>query len=123
MGTLDYRVRVGDKDKTVHANMLEPYFEHTLGSVGAVLGTVSVSVVDVEPEDGLVGEESELPGMSDRVSSALDCHISDTLTEEQRSKVTALVSEFSDVLSDKPGLTNLVKHDITLTSSEPIRSR
>ena len=34
VGTLDYRVRVGDKDKTVHANMLEPYFEHTLGSVG-----------------------------------------------------------------------------------------
>lgn len=128
VGTLDYRVRVGDKDKTFHANMLKPYFEREvveqkLGSVGAVLGTVSVSVVDVEPEDSLVGEDSELPGMSDGVSSALDCHISDTLTEEQRSQVTALVSEFSDVLSNKPGLTNLVKHDIKLTSSEPIRSR
>jgi len=41
VGTLDYRVRVGDKDKTFHANMIKPYFEQEvveqkLGSVVAV---------------------------------------------------------------------------------------
>src|SRR5260221_13772499 len=51
-----------------------------------------------------------------------DVKIGDNLTVGQRAEVENLLAEFSDIFSDVPKLTNLVEHDIQLTSDVPIRS-
>jgi len=45
------------------------------------------------------------------------------LTEEQRGEVIKVLEEFQDVFTDVPGLTNLGKHSINLTTKEPIHSK
>ena len=38
-------------------------------------------------------------------------------------EIIDLIEEFNDVMSEKPGFTELVKHDIILTSTEPVKSK
>ena len=50
-----------------------------------------------------------------------DVNFAERLTPKQRQTVESLCDSFRDVLTDIPGTTNLVKHKIELTSSDPIR--
>ena len=43
------------------------------------------------------------------------------LTTDQMNELAALLEEYADVFSDKPGSTNLVEHIISLISEDPIR--
>jgi len=52
-----------------------------------------------------------------------DVKVNPELTKEQRDEVMKVLEEFQDVFTDVPGLTNLGKHSITLTTEEPIHSR
>ena len=52
-----------------------------------------------------------------------DVKMNPELTEEQRGEVMKVLEEFRDVFIDVPGLTNLGKHSITLTTEEPIHSK
>ena len=52
-----------------------------------------------------------------------DVSIADTLTSEQRAEIEALVEQYPNVLTKVPGCTDLIKHDIKLLTSEPIRSK
>ena len=49
--------------------------------------------------------------------------INPDLPESKRDELRALVKEFSDVFTDLPGTTDLVEHDIKLTSDIPVRSK
>ena len=49
--------------------------------------------------------------------------MSDALTSEQRAEVEALIEQYSDVLTSVPGRTDLIQHDIKLSTSEQIRSK
>ena len=46
-------------------------------------------------------------------------HLSETQTKEVRE----ILNEFKDVLTDVPGETNLVMHEINLTSDHPVRTK
>ena len=52
-----------------------------------------------------------------------DVSVSDALTSEQRAEVEALIEQYPDVLTSVPGRTDLIQHDIKLSTSEPIRSK
>ena len=52
-----------------------------------------------------------------------DVSISDTLTSEQRSEVETLIEQYPEVLSNLPGRTDQIQHDIKLLTSELIRSK
>ena len=52
-----------------------------------------------------------------------DVKVNPELTEEQRGEVMKVLEEFQDVFTDVPGVTNLGKHSITLTTEEPIYSK
>ena len=47
----------------------------------------------------------------------------DKLTSKQVEDVKNMVSEFSDVFSDKPGLTSIVSHDISLCTTERLKPK
>jgi len=52
-----------------------------------------------------------------------DVKVNPELTEDQRGEVMKVLEEFQDVFTDVPGLTNLGKHPITLTTEERINSK
>ena len=45
------------------------------------------------------------------------------MTSEQRAEVESLIEQYPDVLTSVPGRTDLIQHDIKLSTSEPIRSK
>src|SRR5260221_11829079 len=85
---------------------------------------VGSAVVELEKEeDGAVSDLDllSLPNSMQK-ETYRDVKIGDNLTVGQRAEVENLLAEFSDIFSDVPKLTNLVEHDIQLTSDVPIRS-
>ena len=52
-----------------------------------------------------------------------DVQINPELNQEQQKQLKGLVSEFPDVLTDLPGRTNVIEHEIKLVSDDPVRSR
>ena len=55
--------------------------------------------------------------------SVSDVQVCNDLSHEKKAEIQELLNEFSDVFSDVPGTTNIVEHEIKLTSSQPIRSK
>lgn len=128
VGDLDYRIDMAGKIKTFHVNMLKLYVERDSSNTDhrlQVSSVTSVSVIDFEDVDGSddQGFEGE---MMDTPSSKLsespdDVHVNDDLSPDEILKVKQLLYEHEHVLSDVPGRTNVLQHDIKLTSDDPVR--
>ncbi|XP_072180111.1 uncharacterized protein [Diadema setosum] len=136
VGKLDYRVDLGSRVTTFHANLLRKYIRREeQQEVGAPFEVASTSVV--EDDDVNDDDDEERRKISNRMSnenllhipavkrtqSVDDVNIDLTLTEEQRHQARELLQVFDDVLTDVPGITRAGHHDIQLTHNEPIRSK
>ena len=124
LGKVDYRINVNGKIKTFHANMLKLYIdrENESNDETGVLGVVGAAVLDLD-DDGESDDEllCESQGETKKEGPA-DVKVSDELTENEKAEVKTLLEDFSDVLSDVPGLTNLRVHHIKLTNDNHIRT-
>ncbi|XP_033752174.1 uncharacterized protein LOC117335982 [Pecten maximus] len=125
-GPMDYEVDMVGKKKTFHVNMLKKYFKKDVegaGSIGGVLCCVTAAVVhedELEPE---CHRELESFPVRAGKEGMEDVNVSEHLATEQRNDVDTLLSNFKDVLTDKPGRTNLASHDIFTTTDDPVRVR
>ncbi len=52
-----------------------------------------------------------------------DVHISPDLPPDKHQELGALICEYKHIFTDKPGTTDLVQHEVTLTSNEPVRTK
>ena len=107
--------------KAYHVNLLKRYVERreVESENETVMGMTSLpwteDVVlkewDEEVDLGFAGNDKDI----------LD--ISENLDEGKKMQMRTLLKEFNEVLSDKPGKTDWVEHEIRLTSTEPIRKK
>ena len=129
VGINDYKVRVKDKLKVYHANLLKAYIEREeeLGEAAAAIadGLVTCSgepsELELDPDDdddGLL----EIGGYVAKESIA-DVKTGTGLNETERADFLNLAQEFSSLFTEAPGTTNVVQHLINLTSNEPVRSK
>ncbi|XP_069138991.1 uncharacterized protein [Argopecten irradians] len=125
-GSMDYAVNVDGKVKTLHANMLRLYVDRTdSGSLvmerdSGALSVVCASIVrdaDNDEEDDFSPSNIVTLPTSVGTETVKDVDVSDELEQD----VNELLSEFADVLTDVPGKTTLVEHDINLTTNDPVR--
>ena len=132
VGKLDYRVDLGNRITTFHANLLKLYLhrdDHP--DVGAPFELVSVSVVeddDVSDDDDLTVRRMSNENLlhiptTKRTHGVDDVSVDTNLNDVQRRQAFSLLCEFEDVLTDVSGVTHAGHHDIKLTHNEPIRSR
>ncbi|XP_069139203.1 LOW QUALITY PROTEIN: uncharacterized protein [Argopecten irradians] len=128
LGSMDYEVDMAGKKKTFHINMLKKYFEKdpgkigNLGGVGVLCGVTAAVVHEDELEQECHRELEAFPMRTGKEGIG-DVHVFEHITTEQRREVDELLSEFNDVLTDKPGRTNLASHDIFTTTEDPVRVR
>ncbi|KYO39883.1 hypothetical protein Y1Q_0006747 [Alligator mississippiensis] len=105
--------RSGKKPKTVHVNMLKPYFNRS----DVVFW---VSSVEGSPEDP---EELVMYGDWDGEAGIEELHLPDHLPSQDKNKLLAALKDFETVFSNKPGKMNLAVHSIDTGSHRPIQSR
>lgn len=117
IGVTDYKLNVDGKLKTFHANLLKRYETREPPKVA------SMAVVEDNPL-GIDNDLAELPTPNTMQKETYqDVVIDNELTEEQKRQLEGLVTEYADVLTDLPGKTDLIEHDLQLTSSIPIYTR
>ncbi|PIK41284.1 hypothetical protein BSL78_21861 [Apostichopus japonicus] len=84
------------------------------------LETLGAGVIEVDSEtdqDAII----ELP--LEQKESVKDVNVGDCLKDIERKKVNKLLNEYTDVLTDLPGKTDLLEYAVTLTTDDPVRSR
>ena len=133
VGTNDYKVKVRDKLKVYHANLLKKYIEReedleeapsaiAEGLVTNVPCTGEVSKIEVPPDTDDDGDFLEI-GRYVAKESIADVKTCPGLNDTDRAEFLDLAEEFSSLFTEAPGTTNLVQHYINLTSDEPVRSK
>lgn len=120
LGHMDYKIDMGGKLKTFHANLLKKYVERDTLNCG-VLSTCAISLIDFSDLDDDEQQDSILMPPVTQTETAKDIKFADRLTPDQLETAKSLCDSFSDVFTDIPGMTNLVEHKIVVTSSEPVR--
>ena len=123
VGLNDYAVMVGGKKKIFHANLLKQYHSEVVSNAG-VLDKVGCSVLDIIDD----GDETEILrdipeiGCFSPKESWRDVKFGENLDENKKAELMFLLGQYKDVFTDKPGSTNLIEHEIKLTSDHPVRS-
>ncbi|XP_065936509.1 uncharacterized protein [Magallana gigas] len=120
LGQMDYKIDMGGKLKTFHANLLKKNVERDTLNCG-VLSTCAISLIDFSDLDDDEQQDSILMPPVTQTETAKDIKFADRLTPDQLETAKSLCDSFSDVFTDIPGMTNLVEHKIVVTSSEPVR--
>ena len=149
-GLVNYRVKFNSGQvKTFHINMLKKYYErdseveekqdsrpisngeNTQGEaentddsveiVAAVTGVVENSDEELETEESecQVSEYKEIYNKEQK-ETWRDVDVNPELNAEQKRQVWELIEEYDDIFSDVPTTTTLLKHQIKLTSDEPV---
>ena len=120
VGVMDYSIQVNNKSKVFHINLLKKYECRNKGynKVGKDCVVTGANVVSNETDEGdLVILETSKCETHEQIN------INPELSPEQKEQLQALILEFSDIFTSKPGVTNLVKHKIELTETEPVREK
>ncbi|KYO47572.1 hypothetical protein Y1Q_0019685 [Alligator mississippiensis] len=105
--------RSGKKPKTVHVNMLKPYFNRS----DAVF---QISSVEGSPEDP---EEPVMCVDWDGESGIEELYLLDHLPSHDKDKLLTALKGFETVFSNKPGKTDLAVDSIDTGSHHPIQSK
>ena len=132
ISNLNYEIRIKDKIKTFHVNRIMLYHprnntvhKKTHYRVNTISGVIT------EYDEAEKGDKNDLePGIPLKIVKTPDINdktdlttvkICENLTRDQRTKIEQLVRKHKRAISNIPGKTDLVVHDIVLTSKKPIR--
>ncbi|XP_033730000.1 uncharacterized protein LOC117319277 [Pecten maximus] len=124
VGPTDYRVNREGKIKVLHINLLRKYVEPKRGSdLGGFLACVMTAVLDESDQGDDINHDRVLEALpGDRGNETQDdVVVCQDLTKDQSRDVQCLIQEFKDVLTDVPGSTSLIEHEIHTTTSDPVR--
>ena len=128
------------EEQNYHTNLLKKYQERAKdGEVveavnrnpmmvgGAVLESVCSAIIEDDESCGSDDaiDDSELLdlGACQADESWEDVIIGENLTKEQRGQVRDILTKFQQVFTDRPGETDVIQHRISLTTTEPIRTK
>ena len=137
-GDLDYKVKIDEKVKTYHINLLKKYIsrETEVQKVGAVspliLGEPSQEPeVEVTASFGL--QRDKISGQEDggiiplpcprRTQTPDDVHVGKQLNSEQKKQIKMILERYKDTLTDVPKRTNVIECTIRLTTDEPVKCK
>ena len=116
----NYICKIGDKLRTYHANLLKKYIERTpVPPHDSMMPHMGVGFIKEE----FCGEdESQLDFVEvKRKEYPEDVTLNKDLSSDQKQQVKDLLSQYTDTLSDIPGKSNVITHNIRLIDHKPFR--
>lgn len=136
VGTNDYKVKIKDKLKVYHANLLKKYIERegelekaATAIAEGLMTNVTCNGESCEPEMSPdIDDDSDFLEIGGYVAkeSIADAKTGHGLSDTERTEFLDLAQEFSSLFTDAPGTTSLFQNHINhinLTSGEPVRSK
>lgn len=119
----DYRVNVNGKTRLFHINLLKKYNLRDEPRSDVPTRLASCVVIDSDGSDAN-GNEKLLHLLPVKATESYkNVKVNESLSLDQNESVIALLHEFQDVLTDVPGRTDVIQHEVQLTTNEPIRNR
>ena len=125
LNRVDYRVNVNGYIHTYHDNILRLYVERKTEASHCLLSaeaSIPLREEDDDESDEYSLEDCTFPSNKE-IETYRDVSISEELTDKQRKVVKELLVKYPDVLTSIPGKTELLEHDIKLSTAEPVRSK
>ena len=118
VGPNNYKVKVGRGLKTYHANLLKKYVDREEQSTPEKAAT-ACSAADESCIDQDIFELNEI----EHKEGPDDINFGQNLSVEQHRQVKRLVREFEDRFTPRPGMTDIVQHQVKLTSNTPVHCK
>ena len=126
---VDYIIEQNGKWRIYHINLLKKYYRRATAQLAYVCDEQSqadldcpnqpISVLQVVVDEG---DTEVLPLAFTETGNSMP-DVCSELHTTQKAELQQLLQTYTDVLSDKPGCTNSIVHDIKLTISSPTRSK
>ena len=110
----NYTILIKGKERTYHINLLKKYNER-IQTQNLMMMTVAQEVESTEQ----LGCDYPLKPLE----TYQDVTINPELAPQQQQEVKDILRQYQNALSDKPGRTDLVDLELTLTDDTPIRSK
>jgi len=128
VGENDYRVMVGKKLKTFHANMLQLYCrrekEGQQADTGKPQDVYVVGVAECDIEESRIDEETLFKmGNCQQKEDVSIAVLSPDLSDNQKYQLFELLNSYGEIFSDLPGKTDVIKHAVKLSDDKPVTSR
>lgn len=121
---VDNQLNIPGKVKTFHKNLLKKYVERSqcetvdVVTDESVFGIVNAIVLDCVADTTQDGQLEDYPELDPCGCAKID--VNNALSTEERKRLMGMVSKYGYVLQDKPGVTNVLEHDIQMVSEKLI---
>ncbi|XP_068245278.1 uncharacterized protein [Palaemon carinicauda] len=117
-GKMDYEIQINGKRKLYHANLLKAYIPRNKTSVEVRESGGTIAVVEEDPQEDFSPLLVPNTGPSPTWEQA---NLNKELQENQKQNLEALLSRYREVMSDIPGRTHVIKHQIRLVREEIVK--
>jgi len=114
LGACDYRIKMGQKTKLFHANLLRRYIQRR--EEEPVVGVV---VTEEGGDDVILKGDVPVVPLT-REESVKDIQLGPLLSETQRQDVKAVCEEVSEIMTERPMRTPLAECHLSLSSDVPV---
>ena len=116
LNTFNYEIAIGRRSTVLHINLLKIFHERD-----AIGGAVPINAILIA--DQCENNAESLPSIDGESDDAGGWQLGQSLSDEQRDELSAVLDEFTNQFGDKPGRTHLIQHKIRLTNETPINPR
>ena len=133
MSPVDYSIQLGKRSKKVfHVNMLKEWISREEEKADDSKHAINAVVDTEQPVPSLcIGITENEDIETDNITNPLlvaqegigNVVINETLEVSKKGEIRALLETFEDVLTDVPGKTNLLQHDVKLNSDVPVSKK
>ena len=118
-GNNNYTCKIGSNLRTYHVNLMKRYFTRIVNSEQNP--TTAVICAGFIEEDN-TNEEMPIHCLeTEQKEFYSDVEISKQLTPEQQTEANHALENFKDILTDIPGRTTHIEHNIRLTTNVPVK--
>ena len=115
----NYQLQMGRRTVKMHINSLRRYNDRDAHHQTDSAEMVHTMII--EDSDGeIMTPGGDAASETDGSAAWRSVQPGEQLTHEQRSALMDLLSQYTDVLTNKPGRTTLIEHEIRLTDNVPV---
>ena len=116
----NYFFKINDNIRCYHANLLKTWYDRKPSDNTIKLATLAF--IPMSKEEELEEKEANIEYLINKSTQSFkDIKLDENLTPIQKSDIRDILSKFQNTLTDIPGRTNVLEHDIRLTDTTPFK--